>query len=219
MPQLVLQPKSAVTILQSGSIRLTYAGFDNRASKHKRTSYKHLRTRVNKKDIRFYVDHPFIFLLYDTEIGVLNYGEVLLPTTESVLPIRFKSDNVDTKLSQNAKNFVGYYNDLGGNLYQHIRNTGEGSFAISPVSLAHLLASYAVGASPTVREHLFSTLNSRDGVLEVYNNIQYFNGTSSNSSTIIGNIESAFQEQVSGLGTNLIQSSEEERKICRTLAV
>jgi len=49
---------------------------------------------------------------------------------------------------------------------------------------------------------LFSTLNSKDGLLEVFNNIQYFNGTSSNCSKIVGANEK-FREAVSALGTKV----------------
>jgi hypothetical protein len=87
-------------------------------------------------------------------------------------------------------------------LYQNLKNKAE-TFVTSPITLANLLASFSTVANPETQQLFFSTLNSKAGMVELFDNIHYHNSTSSNVTRIVTS-DTGLAEKVKELGTEVI---------------
>lgn len=203
--QLFLQPSPDVQIVHSGSIRFSYKGVNNRVSKLRG------KRRFNRggEKRKFKVNRPFIFMIFDTQAGVLNYGEVLLPTYyKENIPI-VKAQASPPRLSLNARLLSETNHERGNEIFQKLKLQLE-NFAISPITFANLLASYATIAGPNVQELLFPAINSKMGMMELYESINYFNTTTSNCTKIDGGNE-VLAEKVNDLGTKVTFNQTESK--------
>lgn len=66
--------------MQLGSMTLTYTGITNNFTpdpQQRNVIPKFIRLRRRKEDKKFVANKPFIFLIYDSFAGILNYGIVL----------------------------------------------------------------------------------------------------------------------------------------------
>ncbi|ODM90276.1 Antichymotrypsin-2 [Orchesella cincta] len=92
-----------VTLMQLGSMTLTYSGITNNFTPDpsQRSVLKFTRLRRRKEDKKFFANSPFAFIIYDSFAGILNYGIVLNPTDHLANSLKFKPPPVI--LSPNGK--------------------------------------------------------------------------------------------------------------------
>ena len=198
-------------IIQRGSIQLTYQGIQNIAERlpQQRIKFKQLKRRGG---LNIRVENPFIFMVYETtKAGILNYGEVLIPSEGPAKPqIKYQQNY----LSQNGKILSEAIDKLGDDLYTSLRQRNTGSFVFSPLSLTNLIGSLLPGASEETRMGILSKLNFplmwQDALMEL-NREGKINGSSSKVSVLVnGEPKQSYQDEVTKFGATVIKRQSRE---------
>ncbi|CAL8142128.1 unnamed protein product [Orchesella dallaii] len=133
-----------VTLMQLGSMTLTYSGITNNFTPdpNQRSILKFTRLRRRKEDKKFFANSPFAFLIYDSFAGILNYGIVLNPTDHLANSLKFKPPPVI--LTQNAKLLTDVITDFTEKFFQVQRRVvdHQDNFGVAGGNLLRSLATF-----------------------------------------------------------------------------